>query len=183
MIAKKKPKTTRKILGKGKYLRLVKCGHWEYAERPRSIRAAFIVAVTAKRRIILTKEYRVPVDKFVIGCPAGLIGDEVDHEAESLKSAVRRKLIEEAGFDAKKVTLLMDGPTSPGLTSEVISLVLAEDLKKVGKGGGIDNEKIEVFKVPLKKVDDWLVDRVREGCLIDPKVYAGLYFIRRRRKR
>jgi ADP-ribose pyrophosphatase len=169
------------VLGEGRFLRLVRRDGWEVAERTKPVRAAFIAALTDEGRLILTKEYRVPVGKIVVGFPAGLIGDLDGQESESLEEAVKRELIEEAGFQAQSVTFLTEGPTSAGLTSEIIAIVLAEGLKKVGAGGGIEGEHILIHEVPLAEVHGWLDNCVREGCLVDPKVYTGLYFIQRRR--
>ncbi len=169
------------VLGEGRFLRLVRRDGWEIAERTNHVNAAFIAVLTKDDRLILTKEFRIPVGKIVVGFPAGLIGD-LDKQ-ETLEEAVKRELIEEAGYEARKVTFLTEGPTSAGLTSELIVIVLAEGLKKVGAGGGIEGENIAIHEVPLAKVHGWLQARVREGCLIDPKVYTGLYFIERRRRR
>ena len=46
-------------------------------------------------------------------------------------------------------------------------------------GGGTEHEDIQVFEVPLPEADAWLRDRAAAGMLIDPKVYAGLYFASR----
>jgi ADP-ribose pyrophosphatase len=129
-----------------------------------------------------TEEYRVPLGKFVIGCPAGLIGD-LEDETESLEAAVVRELEEEAGYTASKVTSLTHGPTSAGQSNEVIWIVLAEGLKKIGKGGGVGGEQIHLHEVPLKEIDSWLEDRVAKGELIDPKVYTVLYFVRHKEKK
>jgi ADP-ribose pyrophosphatase len=171
------------VLGQGRFLRLVRRNGWEFVERTKPVKAAFIAALTDDGRLILTKEYREPIRKTAVGFPAGLIGDTEGQESESLEAAVKRELLEEAGFEAQKVTLLTEGPTSAGQTEEVIAVVLAEGLRKVGAGGGIEGEHILIHEVPLAEVDAWLEARVREGCLIDPKVYTGLYFIHRRRER
>ncbi len=175
------PTDSGEVLGEGRFLRLVRRNNWEYAERPGNIKAAFIGALTDDGRFLLTKEYRVPVGKTVVGCCAGLIGDTAGQESESLEIAVKRELMEEAGYEAQRVTFLTEGPTSAGLTSEVIGIVLAEGLRKVAAGGGLEGEHIEVYPVPLAEVDAWLEQRVQEGCLIDSKVYTVLYFVHRRR--
>jgi ADP-ribose pyrophosphatase len=50
----------------------------------------------------------------------------------------------------------------------------------VHAGGGEESEDIEVHEVALVDVNRWLKRRARAGCLIDPKVYAGLYLIQER---
>jgi ADP-ribose pyrophosphatase len=44
-------------------------------------------------------------------------------------------------------------------------------------GGGLENEQITVHEVPLEKVRGFLLEKSRSGVLVDPKVYAGLYFV------
>jgi ADP-ribose pyrophosphatase len=158
------------VLGQGRFLRLVRRNGWEFVERTKPVRAAFIAALTENGCLILTKEFRIPVGKICVGFPAGLIGDTANQEDESLEVAVKRELVEEAGFEAARVTFLTEGPSSAGQTEEVIAIVLAEGLKKVGPGGGIEGENILIHEVPLSAVHDWLEARGREGCLIDPKV-------------
>lgn len=172
------PSTT--LLGEGRFLRLVRRAGWEYVERARPVGSVFIAAVTDDRHLILTIEDRIPVNAPVVGLPAGLVGDEPGTEGEPPEAAVRRELIEEAGYAADHVEILSRGPTSPGMTDEVIALALATGLTRVGPGGGRAAESITTHPVPLAEVDAWLAARVAEGALIDPKVYACLYFLDRR---
>ena len=74
-----------------------------------------------------------------------------------------------------QMLLLGEGPSSGGLTSEVITLFHAVGLHKVGAGGGTHAEEIIVHEVPLAEVRRWLEERSRQGCLIDLRIYAGLY--------
>jgi ADP-ribose pyrophosphatase len=166
-------------LGQGRFLRLVRRAGWEYVERVRPIRSVFIAAVTDGGHLLLTMEHRVPVGRVVVGFPAGLVGDAAGEEAESLETAVRRELLEETGFEADRVFFLSEGPTSAGMNSEVTALMLAEGLRQVAEGGGVGGEAITVHQVPLDHVEAWLRDRLAEGYLIDPKVYAGLFFLGR----
>ncbi len=64
-------------------------------------------------------------------------------------TAARRELIEETGYDARRFTLLAHAPTSPGLTTEVVTFFRAAGLKKVGAGGGIEGEDIVIHTVKL----------------------------------
>jgi ADP-ribose pyrophosphatase len=166
-------------LGSGKFLALTKEGHWEYAERIGVTGATVIVAVTNEQKLLLVEQYRIPVHARTIELPAGIVGDEPCSSEECVTDASRRELLEEAGYSAEQVQVLMSGPSSSGLTSEVITMVMAKDLKRVHAGGGIEGENITVHEVPLKTVHEWLVKKASEGLLIEPKVYAGLYFVGR----
>jgi ADP-ribose pyrophosphatase len=50
------------------------------------------------------------------------------------------------------------------------------DARKVSDGGGDESEDIHVRLVPLDQVEQWLDEQRRGGLLVDPKVYAALYF-------
>src|SRR5688572_15002280 len=168
------PQTT---LYKGKYLALVKEGHWEYADRVGATGAAIIVALTPEKKLLVVEQYRIPVHSRTIELPAGITGDEGEDESDA--EAARRELLEETGYDAQNVECLTTGPASSGLTSETVTLFLATNLKRVHAGGGVANEKITVHEAPLDDIDAWLDRKRAEGCLIDPKLYAGLYFLQR----
>ena len=74
---------------------------------------------------------------------------------------------------------LTAGPPSAGVTSEVVTLFRARGLSKAGPGGGVDGEAITVHEVPLAGAEAWLLRREATGALVDPKVWAGLWFARR----
>lgn len=167
-----KPKT----LGQGKWLRLIDDGGWEYVERRRTTGIAVIVAVTDAREMLFVEQYRKPVAATCIELPAGLAGDIAGQEDEALLVAARRELIEETGYDAREWEVLSSGPPSAGLSSEIITFVRAEGLKRKGAGGGDDSEEIVVHVVPLRNVRRWLRTKADAGALIDPKVWAGLFF-------
>lgn len=168
------PKTT---LYAGKFLALLKEGRWEYAHRTNASGAAIIAAVTEENRILLVEQYRIPVHARTIELPAGIIGDEPGNADEAHAEAARRELLEETGFAAGKIEALTHGPSSGGLTSETVTLFLATQLKRVGDGGGVGHEDITVHEVPLAEVTNWLDAKAKTGVLVDPKVYAGLFFI------
>ncbi|MEK7780911.1 MAG: NUDIX hydrolase [Verrucomicrobiota bacterium] len=170
------PKTT---LDTGKFLALVKEGQWEYAERTNASGAAIIVAVTDEQKLLLVEQYRIPVHARTIELPAGIIGDDPGNGDEAHAEAARRELIEETGFEAGRIEAVTHGPSSSGLTSETVTLFIATQLCRVGAGGGVAHEDITVHEVPLAQVHTWLEAQAKSGMLVDPKVYAGLYFIGR----
>ena len=164
-------------LAQGRFLRLVRAGHWEYADRINATGAAVVVAVTEDSKLLLVEQYRIPCGKQVIELPAGIVGDEPDRATEALAEAARRELLEETGYEAGAMELIMTGPSSAGLTSELVSIFIAKQLRRVGKGGGEGNEKITVHEVPLDQIDQWLNEQMGQDRLVDPKVFAGLYFL------
>jgi ADP-ribose pyrophosphatase len=167
-----------RVLGEGKFARLVADGHWEWVERINTSGAAAIMAITAEQEVVLIDQYRIPLGARVIELPAGLVGDTAEFVGEPLIEAARRELLEETGYEGPQWRLLFTGPSSAGLTSETYSLFLVRDAKKVGPGGGDGSEDIRVVVVPLDRIDAWLDGKRRDGVLIDPKIYMGLYFAR-----
>jgi ADP-ribose pyrophosphatase len=139
-----------------------------------------IVAITDDQRIILVEQYRIPVGKRVIELPAGLVGDTDDQNGEDFVAAARRELLEETGYEAEDMEIMTVGPPTSGLASEIVAFTLATGLKQVAAGGGIDSEQIEVHTVALADIDRWLMEQASREVIIDPKVYAGLYFAERR---
>jgi ADP-ribose pyrophosphatase len=163
-------------LGKGKFLELVAIGNWELARRIRGSTPVGIVAVTPDGCIILISQFRVPVGKVIVEIPAGLVGDGDTDQDETWQTAAGRELREETGYTATHFDLLTEGPTSAGLTSECIRLVSATGVSHAGDPTPEGDECITVHVVPLATVEAFLTDQVAAGCLIDPKVYAALYF-------
>ncbi|MEJ2533996.1 MAG: NUDIX hydrolase [Gammaproteobacteria bacterium] len=165
----------------GTYLGLVERDGWEYATRTNARAVAVLVPVTREGRIVLVEQYRVPVQARVLELPAGLVGDNEDAD-EPIAVAAQRELLEETGYRAGRLRRLLHCPSTAGLSDEMITFFLAEDLRREGPGGGDASEDIEVHEVPLEAVDDWLGDRLEAGVLIDPKVYSALYWLDDRRR-
>ena len=163
---------------RGRFLSLVERNGWEFTSRSNASGVVVIVAVTDLDEIVLVEQFRPPVATPVIELPAGLVGDQGDGD-ESKESAAIRELEEETGFTAARVRVLMESPSSAGMSDEVITFVLASDLTRTGPGGGDDSEDIELHLVPLAQVDQWLQARIEAGTALDPKIFAALYWINR----
>jgi ADP-ribose pyrophosphatase len=161
-------------LYEGRFIRVVKRGRWEYVERKKINGIVGIIAVTDGGKLVLIEQYRPPVDTTVIEIPAGLAGDSAEYAGEPLESAARRELLEETGYEAARFTRLSDGTSSAGITSEVITMFLAEGLKKIGAGVGDGHEQITVHEVPLAQVHAWLVAQRARGAAVDFKVFAAV---------
>lgn len=185
---KKKQKATKRtefkrlrVLHRGRFLRTVAKGHWEWVERVNTTGAVVIAAVTKKKELVLIEQFRIPLGRPVIELPAGLIGDEAGCEQEDRIAAAQRELLEETGYEADHFEFCTEGPSSAGLANEVYAILVARNARRVGAGGGVAREEIRVHVVPIDKVHAWIEARRKEGVMVDPKVYAGLYFIKRSR--
>jgi len=164
-----------KIHYQGRFLGMRERDRWEYAYRTNASGVVGIVAVNDASELILVEQYRIPVESRVIELPAGLSGDDGDFD-ESLETAAHRELLEETGYRAGTLEKLLTCPSSSGMSNEVITIFYAGGLELIGPGGGSHNEKITVHHVPLDSATGWLEARMEEGMLVDPKVYAGLFW-------
>jgi ADP-ribose pyrophosphatase len=164
------------VLGSGRHLRLVRRRGWEHAERLRVRGIVVLVAVTPSGELLLVEQHREPVGVPVLELPAGLAGDEPGRAGESLEEAAARELFEETGWEARSWERLSSGPPTAGLSSEVVTLMRGRGLVQTGAGGGAGDERIVVHAVSLAEVPGWLRRQEAAGRLVDPKVWAGLFF-------
>jgi 8-oxo-dGDP phosphatase len=89
--------------------------------------AVGVIALDADGRVVLVRQFRHPVGRYLWELPAGLI----DVAGEALDRAAVRELEEEADLTAGKLEVLIDIHTTPGSSNEVIRLFLATDLSPV----------------------------------------------------
>ncbi len=158
-----------------RWLKLQRDGHWDFVRRPDADHAVGILALTEAGEVVLVEQYRIPVQRRVIELPAGIVGDEPEHRGEPLAETARRELLEETGYRAGEMAALMSSPTSAGMTAEVTHLFLARGLEKVGEGGGVGNEEIEIHHVPLPELRSWIAAREADGKLVDFKIQAAVW--------
>jgi ADP-ribose pyrophosphatase len=164
-------------LYEGRWLSLRRRGRWEFAERTNPGGAVIILAVTPEDNIVFVEQFRVAIGKFTIEMPAGLVGDLAEQHDEGALIAAKRELEEETGYRCARVTFVHEGPSSSGMSNEMIAFVRAHELVRVGPGGGDESENIVVHEVPRRDAGRWLFERAAEGYSIDPKLFAGLWFI------
>ena len=163
----------------GRFLGLKEQNGWEFAYRTNSSGIVVMVPVTDKQELVLVEQYRIPVKSQVLELPAGLVGDAGNHD-EDFETAAQRELIEETGYRAATLEKLMTCPSTAGMADEMVTIYYARSLERIGPGGGVGNENIIVHHVPLDNAVDWL-DKAREnGMLLDPKIYAALFWAAQR---
>jgi len=165
------------MLYQGRWLSLCKRGRWEYVERTNPAGAVIILAVTPEDELLFVEQYRVPIQQHTIEMPAGLVGDIAEQADEGVLLAAQRELEEETGYRCQRLEFIHRGPSSSGMSTEMIAFVRAYDLEKVSAGGGDETENIMVHAVPRNEAGAWLFARAAEGYSIDPKLFAGLWFI------
>jgi ADP-ribose pyrophosphatase len=161
------------LMWEGKFVRALRRGHWEYASRARNIGAVVILAED-DGKVILVEQPRVAPDCRCIELPAGLVGDK-DRNA-TIEGTAIKELEEETGFTADRIERLGEFYASPGMLSEAFTIVRAHGVRKIGPGGGDENEDIKVHLVARAEIPDFIEQKRAEGLGIDAKLLLLLNF-------
>ncbi len=124
----------------------------------RTADAVSIVPQTDDGKLVLIREFRYPLNSWVVGLPAGLV-----EANEDLAQAVDRELREETGYALRRdipasealELLPQAGHSSTGMSDESVQTVFAQ-VEKAGDAHPEPNEFIEVFTLPLADVPRFL---------------------------
>ncbi|NWF77738.1 MAG: NUDIX hydrolase [Chloroflexi bacterium] len=133
-----------------------------------------IVPLDEQDNVLLVRQFRHVVDKFLLEIPAGGIDP-----GEELIDAVRRELQEEIGYFPQKIERLGGFYTIPGYGTEYLHCFLATDLVPA-RLVAEDTDEIELVRVPLNQIRQLIAS----GEICDGKSIAALLmllFIRQRR--
>ena len=110
--------------------------------------AVAVMAIDDADRVLLIRQYRHPVGRWLFEPPAGLL----DAPGEPALATAQRELAEESGFAARDWRVLLDMYLSPGGTSEAIRIYLARDLVEL-PGGRPHTGEAEEAHLPRAWVD------------------------------
>lgn len=124
---------------------------------PQNADAVCIVPILPDDSLLLIREFRYPVNGWVIAFPAGLM-----ESGESFRDCIDRELMEETGyrvrqnFDGNPVTMLpQSGYSSVGMGEENVCVAIAY-VEKAGEPNLQGGELIETFELPRNDVAHFL---------------------------
>ncbi|MFO8144070.1 MAG: NUDIX hydrolase [Dehalococcoidales bacterium] len=178
--------TKKEIVSEGKYLDFVrksfmtrsgKQATWEMVERKNifSRGAVAVIAVTTDNELVLERHWRYAIEAFAIQLPAGL----TDREGETEEDTARRELQEETGYVAGELIPIEVTPECSVLTPSQVKHYLAPDVEYRGGENLDDAEIIEVLKIPLENLPDFLLNLPPDTTL-DLRVTGILWILEKR---
>ena len=112
--------------------------------------AALAVPITNDHKVIILRQYRFAVSRYLLEFPAGTL-----EKGESPITTIKREIQEESGYKAEKWDELGTLVPAPGYADEEIYLFLARDLNKLNSEvkGDLD-EDIEVLILDPDELDN-----------------------------
>ena len=125
--------------------------------------SAMTIPVTDDGKILLIKQYRYLTDNASIEIPCGGIKD-----GQNDIDAARAELIEETGFDCKKLKKVGKFVPYNGLSDEYCTVFVAKLLHRVGAKPD-ETEQIEVMSATPEEINTW----IRKGKIVDGMSIAG----------
>ena len=123
-----------------------------------------VVALDEQGNVLLVRQFRHAVDRFLLEIPAG----GIDPGEEPIDS-VRRELQEEIGYFPRKIDKLGGFYSIPGYGTEYLHCFVASDLVP-GRLMAEDTEDIELVRVSL----DEIPQLIASGEICDAKSIAAL---------
>jgi ADP-ribose pyrophosphatase len=137
------------------------------AENQRPDAAIIVPYHRRENKLVVIKEFRVPVGDYQYGFPAGLLDP-----GEDLATAAARELHEETGL--KLVSVYRHSPaifSSAGITDESIAMVFAEVEGTPSIRRNSDSEDIEVFLMDRQAVRELLQ---RDGIAFGARAWLAM---------
>lgn len=125
--------------------------------------SAVMLAVDAKKRVLLVRQYRLPAATEMWELPAGRLDP-----SENALQAAKRELVEETGYRARHWRKLVSFYASPGFVAEKMTIFLATGLIE-GEAHPMDDERINCRWFTSAELDRML----RAGKIIDGKTMIG----------
>ena len=108
-----------------------------------------------EKKMVITREYRVPLNDYEYGFPAGLID-----EGETVEQATRRELREETGLTVHRI--IKHSPpiySSAGMTDESVTMVYVECEGQPSASANTESEMIETLFISSDEAMRLLSDR------------------------
>ena len=126
-----------------------------------------IIKTKSGNKLVLIREFRIPIGDYLYGFAAGLID-----KGESVEDTIRRELKEETGLNVDKIVeISMPVFSSAGMSDESNHMALVEASGNITNKFLEDSEDIEVVLMNSQEIRELLKSQKR----IAAKAWAMLY--------
>jgi nudix-type nucleoside diphosphatase (YffH/AdpP family) len=125
--------------------------------------------------VYLIEQFMYPTLAKASGWLQTVVAGMID-EGETPEEAIRREILEEAGFAADRIEPIGNFFVSPGGSSERIFLFCALVSARAGEGGGVASEHEDIRLVPL--VIDEFMRRLAAHSFADAKTIVAGYWLK-----
>lgn len=126
--------------------------------------AAAVVPMKDDRTVIMVRQYRHAVGRFIYEIPAGKL-----HPGEDPRACAAREVEEETGYKVGRLEPILSFLTTPGFTNEIIHIFAGTELSPGTQNLGAD-EVLEIIEMPLAQA----IERINDGVIRDAKTIIGL---------
>ncbi len=140
-------------------------GTWEWMDKKDF---AMVLAITQDKKIVLIKNYRVPIEKYCIEFPAGLL----DKPNENPEEAARRELLEETGYAGENFIPLESYASSVSALNNFAHPFVVVNAKKIAEPALEDSEDIEVIEVPCDELYSFYEKSIADGFDFNIRIIA-----------
>lgn len=116
--------------------------------------------------VVLTRQFRPAT--WINGNPDGMLIESCAGllDGQAPETCARREVMEETGYRVSAIEKVCELYMSPGGVTELIHFYIAEydDAHLTGRGGGIEDEDIEVLELPFSRAMEMLKrGEIRDG--------------------
>ena len=137
----------------------------EYLEHPGAV---MIIPVFDNGDVLIARQFRYPMRSVFVEFPAGK-----KDAGEAPIDTAKRELLEETGYTAERYSHITDIHNALAYCDEVIHFYVTEGLHDSGQQHLDDNEFVQVMRVPLTELMNW----IRQGWVPDVKTQLGAFWL------
>lgn len=131
---------------------------------------ASVLPVTKDKKLILTRQYRYPIESVSIEIPAG----KKDHLGEDGLTCAKRELEEETGYVSNRYEPMYSFHPCVGYSDERLDIFIAWDCVKTSSPKAMDeDEDIDLISIEVKDIRALL----KSGAITDGKTLIALQHV------
>lgn len=148
-------------------------GSWIFTSRKESPQEnkevdAVVIVPFYDNRLVITREFRIPVNDYEYSFPAGLKNDN-----ESIAECAKRELLEETGLNLTQIKLVSPVMySSTGLSDESFVMVFCDCEGKISTEGLEASEELSIHLLDIEQIKELYKNyTVKHSCKLWPVLF------------